>query len=208
MLTSPRPKMSIDRQYHINEELIFESDIAQIVHSRHKIFPYPLQAPSQSNEDVILHLRLDSWIDVLTEDSLVKLIDDFEFISLEIHGAYCAYYTTEKIQLISQFVSPKLVSIQFIDCHDFSWRDHVKPLLSTAYKIEIINIPRNYWLDYTVAVSGNDKSPKSVVSDSSAWVFEQLTNKFSKSLRCLILENSKITNDTLLMIGKLRYDSL
>ena len=83
---------------------------------------------------------------------------------------------------IGKHVGPKIVELSVINCKNMTWKSHLKLILEYVQKIEMINLERNKWVDDDVV--------------------DQITLKFSKSLKELNLENTGIADHALSYIGK------
>eukprot|EP01035_Chromulina_nebulosa_P020505 gene20505-26599_t len=76
---------------------------------------------------------------------------------------------------IQEYISPKLISINFNSCKDLSWNNEIKRFLSTCYKLETLKILKTPQLDESV--------------------MEQFSIRFQKSLVELHLENLPFLNN-------------
>jgi hypothetical protein len=168
---------SIDLLSKVNRELINE-ECCQILQAKSDVFPYPLQATS--SDAPILHLSLDSWINLIEESHLTELVSDYDYLSLSICNP--SLYSIDKLELIARYIGPKLLYLKLENCSSFTWKNHVKVLLYPANRIEILDLPKNVWLD--------------------DHAIDQIASKYFKTLRCIIFENCKISNDCLIQFGR------
>ena len=76
---------------------------------------------------------------------------------------------------IQEYISPKLISINFNSCKDLSWNNEIKRFLSTCYKLETLKFLKTPQLDESV--------------------MEQFSIRFQKSLVELHLENLPFLNN-------------
>jgi hypothetical protein len=133
-----------------------------------------------STSDHILELHLGEWIDEIDEEFLKKYSINHKNISLHLNNINDI--RSDQILALQLYISPKLIEIEVKNCNNLPWKK-VKNILEKANFIESFIFIKNSWL--------NDS------------VIEFIANKFTKTFKVLLLENSlKITDQSLYQIGR------
>jgi hypothetical protein len=136
--------------------------------------------PIKSKENFYdTEINLSQSINNINDNFLYKYTKKAKGITLILKGVL-AIPPNSSSQII-KYISPKLKKIIIHDCNLLNWSD-VKSILASAESIEEIDLRRNLWV--------ND------------YVIEQLSLKFSKSLKVLKLEKSDLSDNSLFHVGK------
>ena len=134
--------------------------------------------------DHILDLHIGEWIDQVDAHFLHEHSSKHKYVSLHLQDI--SNITPEQISAITSIISPKLISIEIIDCNDLSWNT-IKIILEKASFTESLIFLKNSW-----------------VCDS---VVEFIANKFTKTFRKLVIENcTKLTDQALYQMGRKCYN--
>jgi hypothetical protein len=136
--------------------------------------------PIKSKENFYdTEINLSQSINNINDNFLYKYTKKAKGITLILKGVL-AIPPNSSSQII-KYISLKLKKIIIHDCNLLNWSD-VKSILASAESIEEIDLRRNLWV--------ND------------YVIEQLSLKFSKSLKVLKLEKSDLSDNSLFHVGK------
>ena len=141
----------------------------------------PLLSPGQKLEGVI-ELDISETCDIIDEAFLQEITRDCSQVCLRMTRVDAAALRADLLSWLVKYVSPKLVELTVCDCPDLGWATHVKRILEAAGAVSVLNFTKNPWVD--------------------DFVVDQVTTKFSKSLKSIDLENTKITDNGLYHIGK------
>ena len=127
----------------------------------------------------VLEIDISIWHEFIDEFFLISAAKMHEEISLVMNSI--SHLREEVWKWLQKHISTKLIEVSFVECNSFSWKA-VKKLLESSTKLESVNFKSNTW-----------------VTDQ---IVEQLSIRFSKTLRELNLEHTKITDNALFHIGR------
>jgi hypothetical protein len=120
--------------------------------------------------NIIIQLNIGDFCELIEESFAVEIANDsVQAVRLIIDSA--ELIAPETVALLAKYVAPKITELTVVNCPKLSWKAHLKPIMECARGLEIVNLQKNKWVDDAVV--------------------DQVTLKFTKSLKELNLENTR-----------------